>query len=138
MAISRSKGRPKALHGRSGLEDKTMADLTARGVGFRYEEVKVAYTKPSTDHKYTPDFLLPNGVFIETKGIFDVADRQKHLLIRQQRPDLDIRFVFSRSASLLRKGAKSSYADWCRKYGFQFADKAIPQSWIDEPGPTVH
>lgn len=98
-----------------------------------YEDVKLRYTRPGTDHTYTPDFVLPNGIIVETKGLFSVEDRQKHLLVREQHPKLDIRLVFSRSASLLRKEAKSSYADWCRKYGIQFADKLIPQSWIDEP-----
>ena len=112
-----------------------MGDLTARGVSYRYEEVKVAYLKPASKHKYTPDFILPNGVVVETKGIFDLADRQKHLLVKAQHPALDIRFVFSRSKSPIRKGSPTTYAAWCSKHGFLFADKLIPQAWIDEP-PT--
>ena len=132
MAFSTSKGRLK-LHGRSGLEDKTMEDLAQRGVPYRYEEVKVSYEKPASKHKYTPDFILPNGIIIETKGMFEAADRQKHELIKAQRPDLDIRFVFSRSKSPLRKGSPTSYGAWCEKRGFLYADKLIPQAWIDEP-----
>jgi hypothetical protein len=117
---------------RSGLEDKVAADLTSRGVSYTYEDHKVPYVKPETSHRYTPDFRLPNGIFVEVKGLFDLEDRNKHVLVKEQHPALDIRFVFSRSASPLRKGAKSTYADWCRKHGFQFADKLIPQAWIDE------
>lgn len=138
MAFSTSKSRVK-LHGRSGLEDKTMADLTERGVPYRYEEVKVGYTKPASAHKYTPDFVLPNGIIVETKGLWDSDDRKKHALIRQQHPQLDIRLVFSRSASPIRKGSKTTYAAVCAKLGIQFADKVIPQAWIDEPDdPSRH
>lgn len=125
--------RRKAVSWRSGLEQRNQEDLTSRGVPFRYEEVKLSYTKPATAHKYTPDFILENGIIVETKGLFDVDDRKKHELLKAQYPDLDIRFVFSRSASPLRKGAKSSYADWCRKHGFLFADKLIPPAWTEEP-----
>lgn len=124
----------KVVTWRSGLEQKIQEDLTARGVLFDYEAVKFRYTRPATEHKYTPDFLLlDNGIIVESKGIFDVEDRKKHVLLKEQHPGLDIRFVFSRSASPIRKGAKTTYASWCRQHGFQFADKLIPQAWIDEP-----
>ena len=125
--------RRKAVAWRSGLEDRTAEDLTKRGVPFRYEEVKVSYKRPATDHKYTPDFVLDNGIVIETKGQFTVEDRKKHVLVKEQHPALDIRFVFSRASSPIRKGSKTTYADWCRKEGFLFADKVIPQAWLDEP-----
>lgn len=83
--------------------------------------------------KYTPDFVLPNGIIIETKGRFTAADRKKHLLIKEQHPEFDIRFVFSNSRTKLNKGAKSSYGEWCSKHGFLYADKVIPQEWLDEP-----
>lgn len=132
VAFSTSKSRV-TLHGRSGLEDKTMVDLAARGVPYRYEAVKVSYEKPASHHKYTPDFILPNGIIVETKGLFDTDDRKKHELIRKQHPQLDIRFVFSRSASPIRKGSKTTYGSWCAKLGIPYADKTIPQAWIDEP-----
>src|SRR3546814_19922388 len=102
-----------------------MRDLDERGVPYRYEEVKVRYDKPATSHTYTPDLILKNGIIVETKGIFDVDDRRKHELIKAQHPGLDIRFVFSRSKSPIRKGSKTTYADWCAKRGIPFADKQI-------------
>ena len=83
--------------------------------------------------KYTPDFLLPNGIIIESKGRFVTADRQKHLYVKQQHPDLDIRFVFSRSRSPISKASSTTYAKWCMTKGFLFADKSIPLEWINEP-----
>lgn len=96
--------RRKPVTWRSGLEKSIQEDLTSRGVPFRYEEVKVSYTKPASKHSYTPDFILPNGIIIESKGLWDVEDRQKHKLLREQHSDLDIRFVFTRSKAPIRKG----------------------------------
>lgn len=116
---------------RSGLESKVSAQLNEAGVSFEYETFKIEYQVNET-RKYTPDFRLPNGIIVETKGRFVAADRKKHLLVQQQHPDLDIRFVFSSSKAKLNKGAKSTYADWCIKHGFLYADKTIPEEWLDE------
>ena len=118
-------------HGyRSGLEEDLDNTLKSQGIDGQYEQHKVVYAKPATYHTYTPDFRLPNGIFIETKGRFVLADRQKHILIKQQNPDLDIRFIFQNSKNKIRKGSKTTYADWCIKYGFLFADKEIPTEWF--------
>lgn len=117
---------------RSGLEEKIGDDLKRRGVDVQYESLKIKYKVPERDATYTPDFPLPNGIIIETKGRFTAADRKKHLLIQQQHPELDIRFLFQRSASRLNKSSKTTYADWCRKNGFVFADKVVPDEWLKE------
>lgn len=106
--------------------------LEAHNIPFEYETFKVPYITPAKPHKYTPDFKLPNGIIVETKGRFLTADRQKHLLIKEQHPELDIRFVFSNSKTKISKVSKTTYADWCIKYGFQYADKLIPLDWLKE------
>ena len=118
-------------HGwRSGLEERVAKELTEAGVGYEYESVKVKYDVHET-RTYTPDFILKKGyVIVETKGRFTTADRKKHLLIKKQHPKLDIRFVFQNSRAKLYKGAKSTYADWCDKHGFMYADKSIPEEWL--------
>jgi hypothetical protein len=115
---------------RSGLEEDLDASLKRVGVDGQYEQHKIKYVKPETQHTYTPDFKLPNGIFIETKGRFVAEDRKKHILIKSQHPELDIRFVFQNSKNKLRKGSKTTYADWCNKYGFLYADKDIPAEWF--------
>lgn len=126
-----TKREAAAKHGfRSGLEDELNESLKAQGIDGQYEQHKVAYTKPATQHTYTPDFRLPNGIFIETKGRFVLVDRQKHLLIRQQCPNLDIRFIFQNSKNKIRKGSNTTYADWCIKHSFLYADKIIPTEWF--------
>lgn len=117
---------------RSGLEEAVAEQLRQAGVAAAYEEEKIPYVTPATPHKYTPDFRLPNGIYIETKGRFETADRKKHLLIKDQHPHLDIRFVFTRSKTPISKGSKTTYAMWCEKNGFQYADRWIPDAWLKE------
>lgn len=117
-------------HGyRSGLEERVSRELDDAGVSYEYEVLKIPYDIIE-QRKYTPDFVLSNGVIVETKGRFNTADRKKHLLIQKQRPDLDIRFVFQNSKAKLYKGAKSTYGQWCDKHGFMYADKSIPKEWL--------
>lgn len=121
---------------RSGLEERN-AEYIHQCTGTRpaYERYTLAYTVPSRIAHYTPDFILPNGIIVETKGRFVPEDRQKHILIKRQYPELDIRFVFTNSRAKLYKGSKTSYADWCFKYGFKYADKVIPKAWFSEVLP---
>lgn len=116
---------------RSGLEARTAKSLKAKGVKFQYEELKVPWidTRPKT---YTPDFVLPNGIIVETKGRFISSDRMKHLMVKKQHPDLDIRFVFSNPNAKLSKGSKTSYGMWCDKHGFKYAKETIPDEWLKE------
>ena len=78
---------------RSGLEVKISDYLKELKVDFGYECVKIEW-EDLAYRTYTPDFVLPNGIIIETKGMFTAADRRKHLAIKRQHPNLDIRFVF--------------------------------------------
>lgn len=120
-------------HGfRSGLEEQEADTLGGLGVPFRYESFKVPY-RIERDANYTPDFLLlDNAIIIETKGRFVSADRQKHLLIKKQHPDLDIRFVFSNPRQRISKQSKTTYGMWCEKNGIKYAAKTIPQEWMNE------
>lgn len=118
---------------RSGLEKDNAGLLKRVGQPVIFEQYVIDYIRPESKHKYTPDFLLTNNIIIETKGIFDAADRKKHQLIQKQHPSLDIRFVFSNSRSKLYKGSPTTYAKWCERNGFLYADKLIPKEWISEP-----
>jgi hypothetical protein len=118
---------------RSGLEKRVATQIEeTTGRPVEYEKLKLAYTKPAHAHKYNPDFELPNGIIVECKGRFEAKDREKHLLVKEQHPDRDIRFVFSRSAAPLYKGSPTTYAAWCEKHGFKYADKLIPLAWFKE------
>jgi hypothetical protein len=118
---------------RSGLEEKVAAQLEALEVPAKYEQYVLNYEVPARVAKYTPDFVLPNGIIIETKGRFVTADRQKHKLIKKSHPDLDIRFVFSNPKTKIGKKSKTTYGMWCNQYGFKFDAKLIPVEWVNEP-----
>lgn len=126
--------RKSKLTYRSGLEEKVANQIARLGIEVVYEspESVIRYIRPQSNHRYTPDFVLPNGIIIETKGMLSVEDRKKHILIRDQHPDLDIRFVFSNSRSKLYKGSPNTYADWAVNNGFKYSDKFIPEEWIKE------
>ena len=132
MARKISKARAAAIkHGyRSGFEHKVADQLTESNTGFEYETTVIDYIKPETHHKYTVDFTLPNGILVETKGRWILEDRKKHLLIKQQHPELDIRIVFQSAKGKIRKGSKTTYADFCDKHGIVWADKEIPKDWL--------
>ena len=130
---SKSKVRKNAIkHGyRSGFEHKVADQLSESKIKFEYETTTINYIKPETKHTYTIDFTLPNGILVETKGRWVIEDRKKHLLIKNQHPELDIRIVFQNAKTKIRKGSKTTYADWCDKNGIIWAEKNIPKSWFE-------
>ena len=132
MVAAQSKVRQRALKAgyRSGLEENVATQLKKLGVTAEYETTKIKY-RVEEDRSYTPDFKLPNGIYIETKGRFVAADRKKHLLIKKQRPELDIRFVFTNSKTKLSKTSKTTYGDWCTKHGYMYSDREVPLEWLE-------
>jgi len=138
MPVSYSQFRNARKYGyRSGLEISVSKLLKEQNVKFGYESVKIEW-EDLAYRTYTPDFILQNGIIIETKGMFTAADRRKHLAVKRQHPKLDIRFVFENSRRKLRKGAKSTYAEWCTKHDFVYYDRIIPEEWLKERGKNTH
>ena len=76
---------------KSGLEEKVSDLLCELGVHYEYESVSFSYT---IQHLYTPDFVLPNGVVLETKGYWRPEDRRKVRQVIAENPDIDLRMVF--------------------------------------------
>ena len=113
--------------------EKQVADiLVANGIPVVYEADVIPYTVPQSNHKYKPDFKIRDGVYIESKGIFDAKDRQKILLLKEQRPDITILMLFQNANQKLYKGGKSSYGDWCTKNGIAWSHKIIKKEWLRE------
>lgn len=134
--ISRAMRRGIQYGYRSGLEVSLSRQIEEAGLAVSYEQDKIKYKVPEREATYTPDFRIerPDGTsfFIEGKGIWDVASRQKHLLIKQQWPDIDVRFVFSNQNARLYKGSPTTYAQFCDKHGFKYANRVIPDEWLKE------
>lgn len=129
--IQRQKGH------KSGLETKIDEQLKLLGIDGEYEQHEIKYTIPATHHTYKPDFKLPNGIYIESKGWFLPDDRKKHIFIKEQNPDIDLRFVLQSPNSKIYKGSKTTYAQWCEKNGFKWAKGSIPNEWINEPPKKI-
>jgi len=121
-----------ALGFRSGLEEKIAEELRDNGITVSFESMVIPFVQPMKPRKYTPDFPLPNGIILETKGQLVNGDRQKHILVKAQHPDLDIRFVFSNARQRISKQSRTTYGDWCEKYGFQYAHRHVPIEWLRE------
>jgi len=116
---------------RSGLEEKIANQLEEMSVPFEYEGHTLRYIIPAREARYTPDFVLQNGLIVETKGRFVTADRKKHKLIKEQHPDLDLRIVFSNPNNRIGKKSKTTYGMWCEAHGIPYAAKEIPPEWIE-------
>jgi hypothetical protein len=133
MRFSKNKIRQQAYAKgfRSGLEDKLSEQFKSLGIAVEYETDKIPYVVPASNHKYTPDFKLPNGTYIESKGKWDASDRKKHVLIKEQHPELTIRFIFSNPNAKISKRSKTSYGDICEKYGWEYIHwgTPIPEHW---------
>jgi hypothetical protein len=128
--------RAMALGYRSGLEVRNSNRLKEAGAEFEYEPFRLPYVKPAKAATYTPDFVLPNGIIIDTKGRWETADRQKFAMLKDQHPDLDIRMVFSNPLAKIGKKSSTTYAMVAQKIGLPWAKEFIPQSWLEEP-PNV-
>jgi len=119
----------KRVKYRSKFELELAKVLANNKVKFEYESKKFLYV-PKV-RTYTPDFYLPDtDIFIEAKGHLDKADRVKMVLVKDQHKDLDIRFVFMNARNRIYRGSKTTYADWCNRYDFTWAEGTIPMEWF--------
>jgi len=119
---------------RSGLEEDVCKQLEAMGVPYEYEKMKIKYIKPASEHQYTPDIVLDNGIIVEAKGYFESKDRTKMVAVKKQNPHLDIRFLFQKANNRITKSSNSRmYWQWCEDNGFLWAEgTTIPKEWFDE------
>lgn len=108
--------------------------LKSGKISFAYESKTIPYVVEKV--YYTDFFLIDYGFYIEYKGYFTGEDRRKHRLIKEQHPDIDIRFVFQNASNRLHRKSKVTYKDWCDKHGFLWADKVIPKKWLEQKRRT--
>ena len=113
---------------RSGLEEKVADLMVELGVKYEYESTKVPY---QIQFNYTPDFILPNGVYIECKGYWEAEDRRKIKAVKQQNPEIDLRMVFQSPFNKISKKSKTTYAQWCDKHNIPWTSfHDIPLNWL--------
>jgi len=118
----------KNIKFRSKLEEKVADLLEGLGVSYEYESEKLSYT---IEHNYTPDFVLPNYTYLETKGYWDAADRRKILAVKKANPEIDLRMIFQSPYNTISKKSKTTYAMWCEKHAIPWTSyHNIPLEWL--------
>ena len=114
---------------RSEFERGIALWLIKNNISYEYETMYLEY-QPKIK-RYTPDFYLSKqDIFVEAKGFWDLADRQKHLLVKEQNKKFDIRLLFVNAKNKLNKSSKTTYGDWCDKHNILWAEKTIPKKWL--------
>lgn len=126
--LRKKRGAVRADGMRSGFERTLANQMNLVGVKFEYETLPLKYTLEGT---YWPDFILPNGIIIEAKGLLDDQSKRKMIAVKKQYPDLDIRFCFMVADKKI-PGMKSTHGQWADRNGFKWSDGTIPQEWLDE------
>ncbi len=123
---------------RSKLEDQVEKALATQGFSPSYEVDKFNYV---LHKKYTPDFKV-GDVYIEVKGWWPPAERSKFLAVVMNNPGLPIFVALQRPQMTLSKKSKTTYAQWCQKYGIAWSPIPIPQDfmaqWLAGSRPTFH
>lgn len=141
-----SRRKPLASGRRSKFEDKIAKELDDAGVKYTYESVQLEYQEPlrknlatcgdcgSTNLRrtgwYTPDFILSNGIILETKGRFTAADRRKMLAVIDHHPDERIVMLFMRD-NKIHKNSTTHYSDWCMRHNIEYAIGSPLKEWYN-------
>lgn len=125
-------GNGKTITVRSKLEIRLSDILNETKIPWEYEVTTIPYIIPESKHKYTVDFTV-GPILIEGKGyLSDHQERYKYVLLKQQHPDLDLRFVFD-NPNKLCGGTKMTHAKWAEKYNFKWCgikDTEVIKEWI--------
>ncbi len=102
---------------RSKLEKNFYTQFKKNITGYETNTIEYAIT-----HRYTPDFEIAKNTYIETKGIFDSADRTKIKNVLAQNPGVMIIMVFQKPHMTISKASKTTYANWCEKNDIPWFD----------------
>jgi hypothetical protein len=84
---------------------------------------------------YIPDLKI-GDIFIEVKGYFRSDAQRKMRNMKEQHPELDIRFLFQRNNSPVqgakkrKNGTRMTCAEWAEKHNFIYAEEIIPEEWL--------
>jgi hypothetical protein len=133
---------------RSQFEKNFALFLDSKGIKYEFETTDYDYWLPVPSARcnscnsediyvqkwYTPDFILPNGIVIETKGKFTGPMRTKMKSVIDQHPDEDIRIVFMYNNKLSKRWPR--YSDWCEAHNIKYhvvekpKQPEIPESWL--------
>jgi hypothetical protein len=134
---------------RTEFEATTAMRLIRRNISFEYEPARLRYTDKNGRKRITqPDFHLKpksndphGGMFVEAKSLLKNDHLSRYELLREQRPDLDIRFIFEQpDRTISHFGVADgegqtravSYSEWADMNGFKWSGEAIPNALLNE------
>lgn len=86
--------------------------------------------------RYTPDFRIGDGIYIEAKGYLKAENRAKMEDFLSSNDGFDLRFVFGADNWTTRKRIKK-YSDWANAIGAKWAIGSVPDDWIEESKRTA-
>lgn len=114
----RAKGKK---YRRSKFEDTFEALLKVNRIAYEYEpkDKILVYDIPASNHKYHPDWCIGDTIY-ETKGVFDLPERNKILHLKRCYPDKRIVMVFQNPKAKIYKGSPTTYAMWCDKNNIEW------------------
>ena len=113
---------------RSRFEAQVALSLEKQEIDFEFEPHKIEFQPPP--RVYIPDFYIPDhNFYIEVKGRLRQEGRVKHLLVKKQNPEVEVKFLFANSRKKIYKGSKTTHAQWAEKNGFEWADQVPPKEW---------
>lgn len=129
----------------SRFEEQIYKQLKAAGLTVEYEPETFDYKRRTRrtfcadcDSKrtyklarYTPDFRIGNGIYIEAKGYFKPEKRGAMEDFIRDRPDIDLRFVFGADNWLTSKRV-TKYSDWAKSLKVKYGIQTVPDKWIQE------
>lgn len=118
-----------------GFEIRMIEHLEEMGKDWKYEPTRLPFNILES-RTYTPDFALNkfdgNVMWLELKGKLAPVDRKKYIAVKEQYPELDLRFVFQKPGNPIRKGSKTTYGAWATKHEFKWSGPIIPREWLAE------
>lgn len=90
----------------------------------KYETDILYYIVPETIRKYNPDFTFKSKkpIYLETKGKWTPEDRKKHVLLKEQYPDIKIVLLFQDASKRISKKSKTTYGEWATKHNLTWLD----------------
>ena len=117
---------------RSQYEKTVIDNMVRQKRIIKYEPESIPYKIIET-RKYTPDLILPSGVWVELKGWLRRDDRILLRRVVAAYPTRNFCILFQRERPWA-KGKPTTNVQWARKIGMiAEAGDTIPEAWYDLP-----
>lgn len=135
-ATKKAESNSRVRQLKSKFEARIKRQLEGAGVKYSYEARPLYFTPAPRKCRKTFDWWITTRsgklIIVESKGWWEPKARIAEIECIKQNPDLDIRYVFQRASTPIRKGSPTTYAKVCQDNDIPYAEGAIPEEWLDE------